>query len=102
MLRHITALTFSLLSLISHPAGAHKDDHDLARAALEDHRVMPLSAILPAIEKKMHVRVIRIEFENDEGEYRYEFEVIDKKGHIKEVYVDGHTGKIVAPEKDGD
>lgn len=91
----------ALLALLAAgPALGDADDHDRARAAVAEAGIMPLAQLLPMVEAKLGARVIRVEFEDGEGSYRYEFELIDAAGRLSEVTVDARNGAIL-PESEG-
>ena len=100
MLRPILALALSL-AVLGGPARADDDDHNLARDALKADAVMPLAQILARVETQLKARVIKVEFEDHNGGYRYEFELIDPQGRISEVTVDARTGKVLGAETAG-
>lgn len=78
-------------------AAAQADpDHDRARAALARGEILPLSAILPKVQRRHGGRVIEVELEREGARYIYEFEVIARTGRILEVEVDAATGREIA------
>ncbi|MFC2969668.1 PepSY domain-containing protein [Acidimangrovimonas pyrenivorans] len=105
MMRPVLSLGLALAlaaAAVTAPARADDDDHDRARDALKSDQVMPLAQIMTAVETKLKARVIKVEFEDHNGGYRYEFELIDPHGKVSEVTVDARTGKVVGAETGGD
>lgn len=83
-------------------ARADDDDQDRAREAYEHHEILPLSAILPKVEKAYGRDVVNIEYEEAHGRHIYEFEIIDASGQVIEVQVDAATGKVIGNERETD
>jgi uncharacterized membrane protein YkoI len=44
--------------------------------------------------------VVGVEFEREDGQWIYEFKVIDRRGRLLEVYVDAQTGEVLSMEED--
>lgn len=82
------------------PAMAGLDDYRDARDALERGEVMPLGQILAVVEAEIDARVIEVEFEQEAGQYVYEFELITPDGRLTEVRADAVTGQILSVEED--
>jgi uncharacterized membrane protein YkoI len=74
------------------PAGAR--DHDEARRAVEAGEIRPLAEILNLVRGKLPGEIVRVKIERENGLWAYEFRVVDSKGRLFEVYVDGRTGEI--------
>jgi uncharacterized membrane protein YkoI len=73
-------LLILLLFLVGAPARAQLDDVSRARDALERGEVLPLADILALVQGELGARVIEVEFEQQAGEYVYEFELITPDG----------------------
>ena len=84
MLRPLVLLLF----LCALPARAGLDDFQRAREALERGEVLPLGTILSIVEKEIDARVIEVEFEEEGGQYIYEFELITPDGRLLEARAD--------------
>ena len=74
------------------PVGAR--DHDEARRAVEAGEIRPLAEILSSVRGKLPGEIVRVKIERENGLSVYEFRVVDSKGQLFEVYVDGRTGEI--------
>ena len=83
------------LAICASPAVAGLDDTTRARAALEQGEVLPLVNILGMVEKEVDARVIEVEFEEENGKYIYEFELITPDGRLLEAIADAVTGQIL-------
>ena len=95
-------LLILLLFLVGAPASAQLDDVSRAREALERGEVLPLGDILAIVEKQIDARVIEVEFEQETGDYVYEFELITPDGRLLEATADAVTGRILAMGPDDD
>lgn len=74
------------------PAGAR--DHDDARRAVERGEMRPLSEVLARARDRLPGDVVRVDIEQQNGRWYYEFRTVDAQGRLFEVLVDGHTGEI--------
>ena len=90
------------LLLCAVPARAGLDDYQRAREALERGEVLPLGTILGLVEKEIDARVIEVEFEEEDGRYIYEFELITADGRLMEARADAVTGRILSVEEDAE
>jgi uncharacterized membrane protein YkoI len=96
-MRRLLALLLLLLPAAPSPA----DDHDSAREALARKEILPLSQILAVVEREVAGRVIKIDFDRDNGRYVYEIEVLSRDGRLVEFSIDAATGAVLERE-DGD
>lgn len=90
------------LALVATPARAQLDETARARAALEQGEVLPLATILTLVQDQVDARIIEVEFEEEEGRYIYEFELITPDGRLLEAKADPVTGKILEIGEDVD
>jgi uncharacterized membrane protein YkoI len=91
-----------ILSLIAAPALADRDDHDLARRALEAGEILPLADILAAAEATRPGRVIEVELERDDGRWIYELELVSPEGRLYEMEIDAASGTVLEIEREED
>jgi uncharacterized membrane protein YkoI len=89
----IRACTLSLVIAATPAAGI--EDVSRAREALERGEVLPLATILGVIERNVDARVIEVEFEERDGQYVYEFELITPDGRLLEAVADAVDGEII-------
>lgn len=83
------------------PAAA-QSDVDRARAALEQGEVLPLATILAMVQDQVDARIIEVEFEEEDGRYIYEFELVTPDGRLLEAKADPVTGRILEMGEDVD
>lgn len=90
------------LLLAALPARAGVDDNKAARGALERGEVLPLGTILGLVEGQIDARVIEVEFEQEDGHYVYEFELVTPDGRLLEARADAVTGALLSVEEDSE
>jgi uncharacterized membrane protein YkoI len=100
MPRMIRLLLLAVLCAV--PARAGLDDYERAREALERGEVLPLGSILALVEGEIDARVIEVEFEQEDDQYVYEFELITPDGRLLEARADAVTGRILSVEEDAE
>lgn len=76
------------------------DDHDAARRALERGEVLPLGDIFDRVQGQLPGRILKVEFERDDGIWIYEFTVLRSDGRRVDVYVDAATAAILSRHED--
>jgi uncharacterized membrane protein YkoI len=75
-----------------------RDDHDLARRALEQGDVRPLAEILAEVGGRIDGDLVGVEFDRINGRYVYELKVITPSGRLREISVDAKTAEILGEE----
>jgi len=75
-----------------------REDHDLARRALEKGDVRPLAEILAKVSGKIDGDLVGVEFDRINGRYVYELKVITPSGRLREIGVDAQTAEILGDE----
>lgn len=79
---------------------AREGDHDDAFSAREDGTILPLAEVLAIIRPRIDGEIIETEFEYEGGRPVYEFKYVDRRGRVRELYVDARTGRILKDEPD--
>lgn len=100
MLRTMWRTLLLSLALVAGPAAAGLDDTLRARHALEEGEVLPLATILALVQNEVDARIIEVEFEEQDGQYIYEFELITPDGRLLEAIADAVTGRILSIGED--
>jgi len=76
-------------------------DHEIARQALIEGRIRPLTEITEAFKAQFEGEIVGVELEVKSPETLvYEFKVLTPAGKLKEVKVDAKTAKILTVEDD--
>ncbi len=84
------------------PTRADDMDYERARQAVERREVLPLVEILEAVERTTRARMIEVEFEEDNGRYIYEFELVAADGRLIDAIVDARTGQVLSIGEEDD
>lgn len=71
-------------------------DHDDARRALEDRKILPLRTILDAVEGQFDGRVLEVGLDHDDGRWLYEVKLLAPDGRIVEVKLDAASAEVVS------
>lgn len=81
---------------------AYAGDEEIARKALVEGRIRPLTEIIELLKPQLPgSTILGVELDvEDNGEITYEFDMLDGSGRLKEVEVDAATGKILKIEDD--
>lgn len=100
--RAILALAVLTLAVAATPSQLSADgDHDRARQAVRSGRVLPLHAILDALEKDFAGQVLDVELEDDDGAVVYEIELLAPGGRKIELVYDARTGRLLSASGPG-
>jgi uncharacterized membrane protein YkoI len=87
--------------LAAQPLTADDDDHERARAALSEGRILPLAEIMKRLSIELPGEVIEVELEqNDDGRFEYEVKVLTPDGRVKEAEIDAADGRLLSVEDD--
>ncbi len=90
------ALLAGLAGALAQPVWAHEHgDHDRARQALEQGKVLPLRTVLDKIEHDYQGQVLKIEFEHDDGRFIYEIRLLQRDGRMAKLEVDAVDGRVL-------
>ena len=92
-----SALILLFLVAPAAPPAHAEGDHDRAHSALAEGAILPLSAILPGLERRFGARLLGAELEAEHRRFVYEFELITPRGQILDVHVDAATGAVIGP-----
>lgn len=101
--RIFSVLATVLLLAAGTPLHADDDDRrdqELARRALHEGLIRPLSEISASLNTQFPGDIISVELDVDDGKFIYEFKVLTPEGVLKEVEVDAKTSKILKIEDD--
>ncbi len=100
----LSLTAFTLLSAGTLTAIADDDDerdHEIARKALSEGRIRPLTDIMDELKAQFPGQIIGVELEvKKTGAFVYEFKILTPQGKLKEVNVDAATAKILTIEDD--
>tara|TARA_R110000772_G_scaffold267976_3_gene393738 strand:- start:7021 stop:7323 length:303 start_codon:yes stop_codon:yes gene_type:complete len=91
-MKHAACILALLLSCA--PAAAD-EDHDRARRALEEGRILPLTDILSRAEAAYPGHLIEAELEEKDGVLVYEIKILTFGGRVMKLYYDAGTGALL-------
>lgn len=82
---------------------AHSDsrDHELARQAVQQGKVLPLRTVIDQVEREFQGQVIKVEFEHDDGEFIYELRVLQANGQALKIELDAVNGRVLKVKQKG-
>ena len=91
-------LAFALCCALVPAVRADDDarDHDQARQALEQGRVLRMSQVLDKIEREQRGQVLKIEFEREDGRYLYKIRLLQADGRLAKLKVDAVDGRVLS------
>ena len=100
--RHVACtLLLALLAAPSTVAYADEDDdHERAYRALEQSKVLPLRGLLMQIEREYGGKVVKVDFDDDDGAYVYEMRLLRPHGQVLEIDINAVTGMVLDVEED--
>ncbi|PWC54164.1 PepSY domain-containing protein [Azospirillum sp. TSO22-1] len=70
-------------------------DHDHARRAVEEGKVLPLRRILDTVEAQFGGSVLEVELDRDDGQWLYEVKLLAPDGRIIEVELNAATAEVL-------
>lgn len=82
-------------------AHSHESDHELARQALQQGKVLPLRTVLDQVERQYQGQVLKVEFEHDDGRFIYEMRVLHPNGQLSKLKVDAVDGRVLSVRRKG-
>ena len=75
------------------------DDHELARQALEQGRVLPLRSVLDKVERQYQGQALKVEFERDDGRFVYKIRLLQNDGRMVKLKVDAVDGRVLEAKR---
>ncbi|SDS47116.1 Peptidase propeptide and YPEB domain-containing protein [Halopseudomonas xinjiangensis] len=105
MTERISPVVFALAALVSLPWAVHAGrdvSHDEALRLAEQGELRPLQSIVDAALARYPGRLLEAELEHEDGDYRYEIEIVTKDGRVTELEFDGRTGRLLDVDEDED
>lgn len=78
---------------------AEERDHELARQALQQGKVLPLRAVLDKVEQEYQGQAIKVEFEHDDGRFLYEIRLLQAGGKVVKLKVDAMDGRVLGVKR---
>ncbi|MEB2845649.1 peptidase [Rhizobiales bacterium RZME27] len=103
MLNHVL-IKASLVAalLLTAPAAGVARDLDKLRDAVKRGDVLPLSVLQEKLRARYPGDIIRVELDDDEDRFTYEFKVLQANGRLYEIEMDAKDGAILDVDDDDD
>ena len=73
-------------------------DAGIIRQWVEEGRILPLQDLLKRHRARIEGELLDLEVEREHGRIVYELEVMDRKGRVREIYLDAATGEWLEEE----
>lgn len=73
----------------------HGHDHDRARRAVEEGRILPLKDIIARAETAYPGQLIEAELEEERGVMVYEIKLLTTDGRVMKLHYDARTGELL-------
>ncbi len=93
-MRLLTAFLIAALA-VGAAAPASASDHDRARRAVEEGRILPLKEILARAQAVSPGQVIEAELEDEGGLVVYEIRILTTDGRVMKLHYDAATGALL-------
>lgn len=93
--RIFTIVIFGMLTLLGAPLATLADNHSDARRLRESGQIVPLKQILRGLEGGQGGRILEAELKRRGGGYRYEVEVLNRRGEVWELEFDAQNGRLL-------
>lgn len=78
---------------------ADEGDHELARQALEQGKVLPLRTVLDKVEREYQGQALKVEFERDDGRFVYKIRLLQSDGRMAKLKVDAMDGRVLGIQR---
>ncbi|MFZ5784148.1 MAG: PepSY domain-containing protein [Pseudomonadota bacterium] len=84
-----------LAASLAVPGAVADSDHDRARRAVEEGRILPLKEILARAQRVNAGQVIEAELEEKGGTLVYEIKILSGDGRLMKLFYDARTGELL-------
>jgi uncharacterized membrane protein YkoI len=72
-----------------------RQDHEIARQALEAGEILSLRQVLTSIEREHRGEVLEVELEHEEQRWIYEVKMLRRDGGINKLIIDARDGRVL-------
>ena len=87
----------SIILACAWPISGHAgpSDHEQARLALQQGKVLPLRTVIDQVEQQYQGQVIKVEFEREDGIFIYEIRLLQADGKVAKLEIDARDGRLI-------
>lgn len=89
------AIALAALIALIPAASLAGNDHDRARRAVEEGRILPLKDIMARAEAAYPGQMIEAELEDERGVLVYEIKMLTSDGRVMKLHYDAGTGALL-------
>ena len=88
------------LLLAGQVGASHNSDQDEMRRLRASGAIVPLAQLVDDAQRRHAGRVIEVELKHRDGGYRYEIEILDEAGVVRELLYDAASGRLLDDRTD--
>lgn len=95
LLRLLRVILLSACIGIAPVQADSRQDHEIARRALEAGEILSLRQVLERIEREHHGQVLEVELEQEDQRWIYEVKMLRRDGGINKLIIDARDGRVL-------
>lgn len=95
LLRQLSLFLLSACIGIAPVQADSRQDHEVARRALEAGEILSLRQVLSSIEREHRGEVLEVELEHEDQRWIYEVKMLRRDGGINKLIIDARDGKVL-------
>ncbi|MPN59964.1 hypothetical protein SDC9_207687 [bioreactor metagenome] len=95
LLRLLRVILLSACIGIAPVQADSRQDHEIARRALEAGEILSLRQVLERIEREHHGQVLEVELEHEDQRWIYEVKMLRRDGGINKLIIDARDGRVL-------
>lgn len=100
MTAYLRLLPLLGLLLVGQVGASHNDEQDEVRRLRADGAIVPLAQLVDDAQRRHAGRVLEAELKHLDGGYRYEIEILDGAGVVRELIYDAASGRLLNERTD--
>ena len=91
-----------LMTVAGFGVACAEQDHQQVKVEMSKKAQIKIEEAIKAASQEVPGTIIKAELETEHGPLMWEFEIVTQTGDIKEVHLDGQSGKVLALNSDED
>ncbi len=100
MTHYLRLLPLLGLLLVRQVSASHAVDQDEVRRLRAGGAIVPLTQLVDDAQRRHAGRVLEVELKQRDGGYRYEIEILDAAGIVRELIYDAVSGRLLDERTD--